>query len=81
MLTQKSALTWQDIEDQNTLELPDRETPATVVLGCLAVCVGHIRINVSDVNVGAQVCAAVQVLNVTLLSLAGAQLSCDVRQH
>jgi len=80
MLTEKRAITWQDIDSQNALELPSRETPATVILGCLAVCVGQISIRNVNVEVAAQICAAVQVLNVTLLSVAGAQLSCNIRQ-
>jgi len=77
----KRALTWTDIENQTALELPERETPQTVIIGCLAVCVGQITIRDIDVTVAAQVCAAVQALNVTLLSLAGTQLSCTQRAH
>lgn len=76
---EKQALSWNDIETQSALELPERETPATVVVGCLAVCVGQITIRDVDVTVAAQVCAAVQALNVTLLGLTGTQLSCNVR--
>ena len=79
MLTEKRAITWQDIDSQNALELPSRETPATVIIGCLAVCVGQISIRNVDVTVAAQVCAAVQALNVTLLGLTGTQLSCSQR--
>ena len=78
-IAEKQALSWNDIEMQSALELPERETPATVVVGCLAVCVGQIQIRNVDVNVAAQVCAAVQALNVTLLGLTGAALDCDVR--
>src|SRR5687767_9435647 len=55
----KQPLSWNDIEMQSALELPERETPQTVVVGCLAVCVGRITIRDVDVNVAAQVCAAV----------------------
>ena len=75
----KQPLSWNDIEMQSALELPERETPQTVILGCLAVCVGRITIRDVDVTVAAQVCAAVQALNVTLLGLTGTQLTCDVR--
>ena len=78
-IAEKQALSWNDLETQAALELPERETPQTVVVGCLAVCVGRITIRDIDVNVAAQVCAAVQVLNVTLLGLTGAELTCDVR--
>jgi len=77
----KQALSWNDIEMQSALELPARETPQTVVVGCLAVCVGKIVIRDVDVTVVAQVCAAVQALNVALLGLGlvGAELTCDAR--
>ena len=78
-LAQKNQLTSHDIDALMALELPERETPATVVVGCLAVCVGQITIRDIDVTVAAQVCAAVQALNVTLLGLTGTQLSCNVR--
>jgi len=72
----KTVLSVQDLEAQSALELPQRESPVTVIIGCLAVCVGQIQIKNIDVTVAATVCAAVQALNVTLLGLTGAQLSC-----
>jgi hypothetical protein len=78
MLTKK-LLTAEEMGAQTALELPERQTPATVVIGCLAVCVGKITIRDVDVTVAAQVCAAVQALNVTLLGLTGTQLSCTIR--
>jgi hypothetical protein len=81
MNTAVMPLTTDELDSQVALELPERETPATVVIGCLAVCVGQIRIQNIDVNVAAQVCAAVQALNVTLLGLTGTQLSCVIRQR
>jgi hypothetical protein len=80
MLAEKKVLTFEEIEAQAALALPERETPATVIIGCLAVCVGQIKIQNVSVDVAAQVCAAVQALNVTLLGLTGTQLSCTVRQ-
>jgi Mg/Co/Ni transporter MgtE len=80
MLAEKRALSIEELEAQTALELPARETPATVVIGCLAVCIGQIRIQNVSVDVAAQVCAAVQALNVTLLGLTGTQLSCTIRQ-
>lgn len=80
MSATKQMLTVEDLESQVALELPERETPATVVIGCLALCVGQIRIMNVTVEVAAQVCAAVQALNVTLLGVSGTQLSCTVRQ-
>jgi hypothetical protein len=80
MLTEKKVLTFEEIEAQSALALPERQSPATVIIGCLAVCVGKITIKDINVEVAAQVCAAVQALNVTLLGLTGTQLSCDIRQ-
>jgi len=76
MLAEKKTLTFADLEAQTALELPERESPVTVVIGCLAVCVGQIQIKNVSVAIAAQVCAAVQALNVTLLGLTGTQLSC-----
>ena len=74
----KRTLTLEDIEAQTALELPTRESPVTVVLGCLAVCVGNIRIQDVTVEVAAAVCAQVDVINVILGQQA---LSCTVRNH
>jgi hypothetical protein len=76
----KNQLTMDAIDGQMVMALPERETLATVVLGCLAVCVGQIQIKNVNVEVAAQVCAAVQALNVTLLGLTGTQVSCNIRQ-
>ena len=81
MIAEKRVLSIEELEAQTALELPERETPATVVIGCLAVCVGQITIRDVTVDVAAQICAAVQVLNLTLFGLTGAQLSCTIRQH
>ena len=81
MLAEKQPLTLAEIQAQSALELPEREVPATVVIGCLAVCVGQIRIQNVSVDVAAQICAAVQALNVTLLGLTGTQLSCTISRH
>ena len=66
-----------------TLELPERETPATVIISCLAVCVGQIQIkniNVS-VDVVAQVCAQINAALALLGAVGGqfAQVSCTLR--
>jgi len=78
-LLEKKPLGVEEIEAQTAMELPERETPATVVIGCLAACVGQIQIKNVDVDVAAQVCAAIQALNVTLAGLTGTQLSCTIR--
>ena len=76
MIAEKRALSFEDIEAQTALELPTRESPVTVIIGCLALCVGRIQIRDINVDVAAAVCAQVQVLNVVL----GAQaLSCTTR--
>lgn len=76
---EKRPLSLAELDSQTALELPDRETPATVIIGCLAVCVGQIQIKDVDVTVAAQVCAAVTAL--TVLSVVGSSFTCDVRQH
>jgi hypothetical protein len=81
MLAEKQSLTLADLDAQTAVLLPERETPVTVVIGCLALCIGQIQIQHVNVNVAAQVCAAVDVLRVTLLSLTQTNLSCNIRQH
>jgi hypothetical protein len=78
MLIEKKPLSVEEIEAQTALELPERETPALVIIGCLAVCIGEIRINVEDVNVAAQVCA-----DVTAITLNNVEplFSCTIRQR
>jgi hypothetical protein len=76
MVLEKRQLSLEEIEAQTALELPDRETLATVIIGCLALCVGQIQIKNVSVAIADQVCIAVQALNVTLLGLTGTQLSC-----
>lgn len=74
-VTAKRTLTTEDFDAQTALELPDRETPALVVISCLGVCIGEIRITVQDINVAAALCA--DVLAITVL---GANVfDCTVR--
>jgi hypothetical protein len=70
----KTPLTFEHIESQSALELPDRELPALVTVTCLAVCVGSIQLTVQNVHVAAAVCATVQALT----TLTGASVSCTV---
>ena len=77
VMAAKKTLTLEDLESQTALELPERETPALVVIGCVALCVGEIRIVVQDIQAAVQICAAVEALNVGAL----AQLTCQVRQN
>jgi hypothetical protein len=63
MLTEKKLLTLDCIESQTALELPQRETPVTVIITCLALCVGTIRLNnVANFRVAANLCAQVQAI-------------------
>ena len=69
MYAEKKPLTRADIDAQAALELPERETPQTVIVQCLAVCVGQIVLQNITVDVAANVCAQVQAI-----TLNGAQL-------
>ena len=64
MLAEKKALTLNEIEAQTALELPERETPVTVVIQCVALCIGQIVIRNISVDVAATVCAQVQAITV-----------------
>ena len=64
MLAEKKALTLNDIEAQTALELPERETPQTVIVQCLAICVGQIVLRNITVDVAATVCAQLQAITV-----------------
>jgi len=86
----KKMLSVEDIEAQVALELPERETLQTVVVSCLAVCIGQIRfrdVNVAVANniclqVGAIATALNQVLTVAGLFGTGDQgvvLGCDIK--
>ena len=72
----KRMLALEELEAQTVLELPTRETPATVIIGCLAVCVGQIRIQNVDVDVANQICIAVN----ALVLAGGVDLECTVRR-
>ena len=61
MTTQKQQLTIADLNAQTALELPDRETLALVVLGGL---IGPITITVRNIDIAANICAAVIAANV-----------------
>ncbi len=75
-MIEKKTLTTDDIDTLTALELPPRETPALVVINCLAVCIGDIRIRVDDITIATQICA--QVVNVTVLGTG--LFSCQVSQ-
>jgi hypothetical protein len=62
MLAEKQMLTLADIEGQTALELPARETPVTVIVQCLAICVGQIVLRNITVDVAATVCAQLEAI-------------------
>ena len=86
-ILEKKALSLDELESQMAIELPERETPATAVVSCLAVCVGQISIRDIDVAAANNICANVGVVAAALnnvLSLAGltgqtALLNCTVK--
>lgn len=82
MFAETRMLNLETIEAQTAIELPDRESLVTVVIGCIGVCTGVIRIRDINVNVAAQICAAVQALNVALAALQGlnADFTCRIRR-
>jgi Mg/Co/Ni transporter MgtE len=77
----KKTLSVAELEAQTAFELPARETPATVVLSCLAVCVGGITISNVTIPVGIQVCAIANVLAGVLgraFGVTGGTLTCNL---
>jgi hypothetical protein len=64
MSIEKKQLSFEEIEAQTALELPDRETPQTVVVTCLAVCVGQIVLRNITVDVAATICAQLEAITV-----------------
>jgi hypothetical protein len=72
MLAEKKLLTRDDIEAQTALALPERETPQTVIVQCLAICIGQIVLRNITVNVAATVCAQLEAITVNSVQL----LSC-----
>jgi hypothetical protein len=78
MLLEKKRLSLEEMESQTALELPDRELMLlTVVIADVANNLS-VDVNVRDVNVAAQVCAAVQAINGILV---GQTLSCFIQQR
>jgi hypothetical protein len=79
MVLEKKPLSFTDIEAQTALELPDRETPVAVVIGCIGVCTGSIRITDVNVDVAANVCVVVSALSDILALFTNTQLTCTAR--
>jgi hypothetical protein len=72
LLTEKRALSLDDLDAQSAVELPERETMlVTVVIGNL-LSGNTIEIDVRNVNVAAQICAAVLAAN--------SSVTCEVQQ-
>ncbi len=78
---EKKLLSMEELESQTALELPERETPATVIVQCLALCVGQIRFRDINLNLAVQICAAVQALNVNVFGDTVQVLSCEITQR
>jgi hypothetical protein len=81
-ILEKKALSLDELESQMAIELPNRDTLATAVISCLAVCTGNISISDISVNVANGVCAQVGAI-ANILSVAvgqNVQLGCAVRQ-
>jgi hypothetical protein len=64
MLTEKTRLTLDDIEAQTALALPERETPQTVIVQCLAICVGQIVLRNIDIAVLNNICIQLEAITV-----------------
>jgi len=75
MLLEKKKLSFEEIEAQTALELPDREMLALVRIGNGL----HIDVDVRDVNVAVQVCAIVEAISVQLLTVD--KLTCTILQR
>ena len=77
MLAEKKMLSLEALETQTALELPSREMPLITLILVDLVDVGDITITVRNVNVAAQICAAI---GGVLSSQSAAVLVCDVDQ-
>jgi hypothetical protein len=79
MAIEKKQLSFEDIEAQTAMELPDRETPQFVVITCLAICVGQIILRDIDVAVALDLCAQINAVSVDVLGVQTGIFSCEVR--
>jgi hypothetical protein len=77
MAIEKKQLSFEDIEAQTALELPDRETMLVTVVITNVLNNLSVDIDVRNVNVAAQVCAAVNAINTII---APTVLTCDIQQ-
>jgi hypothetical protein len=77
MLLEKKRLSFDEIEAQTALELPDREMLTLVRIGNVLTG-AHIDVTLKNVNIAAQICAVVDLINVQLFTVN--TLSCQVLQ-
>jgi hypothetical protein len=64
MSSEKKQLSFEEIEAQTAMELPDRETPIAIIVTCLAICIGQVRLDVRDVNLAVALCAEIEAITV-----------------
>jgi hypothetical protein len=81
---EKRPLTSEMLEAQTAFELPDREPPALIVIGCVVGCVGQIIVRDVNVGVAAAACLNVAALNNIAALISGlvgqtVELDCDVQ--
>ncbi len=58
MLTEKKALSFEELDAQTALELPSRELPLITLVLVDLVDIGDVTVTVRNVQVAAQICAA-----------------------
>jgi hypothetical protein len=66
-----------DLASQTAIELPARETPATAVVNCVAVCIGSITVQNVSIPIAVQVCAVANVLS-GILGAVGGAVTCSL---
>ena len=74
----QTALTLNDIESQGAFELPARETMLVTVVITNVLNNLSIDVDVRNNKIAVQVCAIVELLNLTLVG--GNALECDIQQ-
>ena len=77
MVTEKRALSIEELEAQTALELPDRELMLITVVITNVLNNLSVSVDVKNNNVAVQVCAVVQAINTII---APTSLTCAVRQ-
>ncbi len=82
MLTEKKALSLEDLEAQTALELPDREMMLVTVVITNVLNNTEIEIDVRNNNIALQVCAIVALLNLIVGPASpNLPLDCDIQQQ